>query len=343
MKKTSCLVFAIMLLANASIYAQWTSHRPDGHAPIGIMGDHTHSKGEIMFSYRYMFMDMDGNRDGTDELSTAEILSPTGFNYLITPTQMPMHMHMVGVMYAVSDKLTLAGMVPFVSSEMDHVTRAGGAFTTNSSGIGDIKLSGLFDITRFKRFQVFGQLGISIPTGSIEEMDVTPASAPNEAILPYPMQIGSGTWDVMPAITYLGQSDDFSWGLQSRATLRLGENDNDYTLGNRLDNNFWLGYKLSDNFSPQFRLRGLFFGDIDGQDPRLAGALANNVIHTVDPDLKNGTRIDAGLGLNFFVPSGPLHDLRIGIEYDLPIYQNLDGPQMQIEGIFTIGVQYTIK
>jgi len=39
---------------------QWSSNRPDGHGPISIMGDHTHSKGEWMISYRFMNMTSDG-------------------------------------------------------------------------------------------------------------------------------------------------------------------------------------------------------------------------------------------------------------------------------------------
>ena len=33
--------------------------RPDGHAPIGIMGDHVHEQGEFMFSFRTMLMRME--------------------------------------------------------------------------------------------------------------------------------------------------------------------------------------------------------------------------------------------------------------------------------------------
>ncbi|MEL7333685.1 MAG: hypothetical protein AAFN12_15670 [Cyanobacteria bacterium J06560_2] len=33
----------------------WSPSRPDSHAPIGVMGDHTHEKGEFMLSYRYMY------------------------------------------------------------------------------------------------------------------------------------------------------------------------------------------------------------------------------------------------------------------------------------------------
>ena len=43
--------------------------RPDSHAPIGVMGEHVHSKGEWMASYRYMRMNMEPNRIGTDDVS----------------------------------------------------------------------------------------------------------------------------------------------------------------------------------------------------------------------------------------------------------------------------------
>ena len=39
----------------------WTSYRPDGNAPIGVMADHYHHKGGVMLSYRYMNMNMKGN------------------------------------------------------------------------------------------------------------------------------------------------------------------------------------------------------------------------------------------------------------------------------------------
>ena len=36
-------------------------NRPDAHAPIGVMLDHMHKKGEWMVSYRYMTMSMKNN------------------------------------------------------------------------------------------------------------------------------------------------------------------------------------------------------------------------------------------------------------------------------------------
>jgi len=90
-------IFCFLLLSltlSPNLFA--TSNRPDAHAPISVMGDHKHHKGEWMFSYRYMHMDMDGNMDGNNNLSAAEILDPNGLNFLVTPLEMQMDMHMFG-------------------------------------------------------------------------------------------------------------------------------------------------------------------------------------------------------------------------------------------------------
>jgi hypothetical protein len=113
-----------------------SNHSHISNEPIGVMGAHAHSTGDWMFSYRYMHMDMEGNRDGTDRLSTRDVLS----EYLIAPLNMTMDMHMLGAMYGVNDNLTIMVMAPYLNIEMDHMTRMGAKFTTKASGIGDLKL-----------------------------------------------------------------------------------------------------------------------------------------------------------------------------------------------------------
>ena len=63
-KITSLLIFVISLtIANNSYSQEYkTSKRPDDHAPIGVMRDHIHKKGEIMTSYRFLYMKMKGLR-----------------------------------------------------------------------------------------------------------------------------------------------------------------------------------------------------------------------------------------------------------------------------------------
>ena len=48
---------------------KWYGARPDGHAPISVMGEHTHSAGEWMASYRYMNMQMNGLYMGDSKIS----------------------------------------------------------------------------------------------------------------------------------------------------------------------------------------------------------------------------------------------------------------------------------
>jgi len=341
--QTSRAVFGSMIaLATVATFAPQSADaqsRPDSHAPIGVMGDHMHSKGEIMFSYRYMRMNMEGTRDGTDGVSDADVVSATGpYGYMVTPTSMPMDMHMVGFMVAPSDRVTLMVMGNYLSSSMDHLTRAGGEFTTESSGFGDTKLSALIGL-KSNGVKVHLNAGVSLPTGSIDERDVTPASAPNEVRLPYPMQVGSGTFDIEPGITIYDVTEGGAWGVQARGVFRTGENDNDYTLGNRFLGTAWLQYRLFDRMSASVRVEAQRWGNVDGADPTLNPMM----IYTADPNLRAGTRIDLPLGFNYYFMDGPLFDHRLAVEINLPIYQDLDGPQMETDWVLTLGWQKAFK
>lgn len=311
---------------------EWTSSRPDGHAPIGVMGDHVHSAGEFMFSYRFMRMQMEDSRVGTETVSNDEVLQ----QFMVVPTEMPMDMHMVGAMYAPTDWVTLMGMTSFVSNSMDHLTRMGGTFETSSSGIGDTKISALIPFLTEGQYRAHFTAGVSIPTGSIDETDVTPASAPDEARLPYPMQIGSGTFDLLPALTLLGMTEKGSWGVQARATLRLGENDRGYAFGNRMDYTGWLAYRVFDGFSASARVSYSDWGDIDGSDPAYTNL---NMVQTVRTDLQAGRMITVPLGVNYYFGEGALSGHRLLVEFAMPVYQDLDGPQMERQWDVTVGWQ----
>ena len=115
---------------------------PDDHAPITVTGDHTHKAGEWMLSYRYGFIKMDGNRDGTDDLTSVEVLA----DFTVAPLDMTMEMHMFGLMYGVTDRLTLMGMGYYVRKSMNHVTCMDKKFEVESKGLGDTKLLGLLTI-----------------------------------------------------------------------------------------------------------------------------------------------------------------------------------------------------
>ncbi|TAI47878.1 transporter [Flagellimonas allohymeniacidonis] len=334
-------ISAIFLMASLALFAQdttdtlpkWSAGRPDGHAPIPVMGDHMHGKGEWMFSYRYMYMNMEDLKRGSDDASFNDALQ----EYMVTPTSMPMHMHMVGAMYAPSDNITLMVMFNYLSMEMDHITRMGGTFITEANGFGDIQVSGLYRFFNSNQQTMHGQLGFSIPTGSVTESDVTPASAPDEVELPYPMQIGSGTFDTNLALTYLGQGNINSWGVQLRGIFRFGENDREFRYGNRYSLNNWFAVKATEWLSFSARLEGLLVGEIEGEDPNLNPMM----VITADTNNSGGTFVNGGLGFNVYIPSGALKNLRFGFEVASPLYQDVNGVQLRTRETLTLGTQYS--
>ena len=323
-------VTLLLILISAATHADTSGKgRADSHAPIGVMGDHVHKKGDFMASYRYMTMNMKGNVDGSSSLNTAEVLN----QYMVAPLEMTMDMHMFGLMYAPSNSLTLMIMLPLLNVEMDHVTRMGAEFTTKTDGLGDVTIAGLFKLYNKEGTNVHLNLGVSVPTGSITEKGDTPMG--NDVKLPYPMQLGSGTFDFLPGITYYTLADHWSWGAQAKFTLRLDTNDEDYTLGDRKMVTAWAAYQISPIVSISLRVEHQDWDEINGADPELNPMM----VPTADPTLRGGNRTEAGLGANILIPSGALAGHRIAFEYLTGIAQNLDGPQLETEDRFIAGWQ----
>ncbi|GAB5470877.1 MAG: transporter [Rhodospirillales bacterium] len=325
----------------------------DAHAPIGVMGDHMHKAGEWMISYRFMHMRMGGNKIGTDYVSAEEIATtqPNTFfgmpgqppTLRIVPTSMNTNMHMFGAMYAPTDWVTLMVMGNFVTKSMEHTTFQGGmgttqlgTFETNSSGFGDTKISALGKIYEDEVHHLHLNGGLSLPSGSItkEGRILTPMGGTPVVRLPYAMQLGSGTVDLMPGVTYTGNWDKLGWGAQYGSTIRLFRNSQDYALGNLHQLTAWGSYEPLPWISGSLRLTGQTSGQIKGQDPNIAGP-----VQTANPDNYGGQRLDAGFGVNLVGQDGILRGNRLGLEFTVPFYQNLNGPQMAANWAVVVGFQ----
>lgn len=310
----------------------WSSSRPDGHAPISVMADHTHHKGEFMISYRYMTMDMRDLRTSTSDASINQAHS----DYMVAPTDMVMNMHMLGAMYAPSNKITLMAMANYRENDMNLQMRNGNSFNTNSSGIGDVMISALYSIFNKNRRAMHAQLGVNIPTGSIEEKNVIPVSMGNAVQLPYPMQLGTGSFGAKIGLTYLGQCDLFSWGHQLSGLINLNDNKQDYRFGNRYSFNNWIAARAGNNLSFSIRLQGLLVDEISGASP----FLNPNIVTTADTANSGGSFINSGFGANYMIQGGTLKGLRLAGEFTTPLYQDLNGIQLKQNYYVTFGIQY---
>ncbi len=341
MKQIFIAVFLMVttaLLAQNNVKDTLIISRPDAHAPISIMGDHTHKKGEFMFSYRFMLMNMDNIKQGTDDKDYNSLLMPNGGDYMVAPIEMPMQMHMLGAMYAINDDITLMAMLNYIDMSMDHVTAMGETFTTNSNGFGDIKVTMLYNVFKEKSQSLHTQLGVVLPTGNIESKDVTAMSSGNEVILPYPMQIGSGTFGTELGLTYTLQRSKWSFGSQLKGLLRFGKNNKDYRLGNQYGLNNWIAFKVSDWISFSGRIEGLRVSKIEGSNSELNPMM----VITADANNSGATFLNSGVGFNILIPSGSFKDFRFGFEFATPLLQDVEGIQLKQRETIIFGLQYML-
>ncbi len=335
------IVHNFLVLISLSFFATATLADPvgistaDSHAPLGVMGDHVHKPGEWMASYRYMRMEMRGNRDGKDDLSPQQVLAQ---GFMVTPLQMSTEMHMFGMMFAATQHVTLMTMLPYVERSMDHINGLGRRFATETSGLGDLKVSGLIQWINKPETRVHATVGFSVPTGAIDRRDRIPTPMGVRMVqLPYPMQIGSGTLDFLSGLTYNGHRGLWSWGAQASSVYRLeDENSQGYSLGNEGLLTAWGARRFNQNLSASLRMAAKKWGNIDGADP----LLNPKMVPTADPKRRGGERFDIGVGVNLLGTTGAVAGQRLAIEWLQSIEEDLQGPQLKSDGMLTLGWQY---
>jgi hypothetical protein len=343
------ILLFVMLAAPVSAQDRWSSGGPDGHSPIGVMGDHTHSAGEWMFSYMFDRARSSGLRDGRERVGVETAWE----TYPMVPLSMTMDMHMGHVMFAPSDRVTLMAMAMWMSHEMDvqmanHLMAMHGGMPPmdghgpfhemghDVSGWADTEVAALVKVFDRDRKRVHLNLGLGIPTGDITVED--PRLVPAARRLGYPMQLGSGSWEARPGVTALAQTDRLSLGAQTTGVFRIDDNSEGYKRGDELLGTAWLHLRGSDWISPGLRVEGHRWGNVRGNDPALDPTISPENV----PGLQGGNRLNGFLALNLRVPDGALAGHRVGIEFGGPLFESLDGPQISRDWTFSIGWEYSL-
>lgn len=320
--------------------------------PVGVMTDHMHTKGQLVFFYSFMDMTMEGNKIGTKTASNDDI----AHNYMMATDKMNMQMHMLMAMYGITNRLTAMLMVNVVSNDMtmkmmpliyampsmpgmNMGTMANG-MTMSSMGLGDAKLSALYRITENGSMHLTGSFGISIPTGSIKENGTTMLG--DNQKLSYCMQTGTGSIGFLPGITFVRQYNLVSWGIAASADVKMNYNSAGYKYGNVLNTTSWVSRKLCSFMSASLRAEGIYTGKISGMDK----AISIPVNITYDPTASTtnygGQWVNMYAGLNFYINKPVFNNFHLLTEFGMPVYQNLNGIQMSLHHTITIGLQYSL-
>lgn len=341
------------LFADSSSLSKSHSHAASGaraidHAPIGVMADHYHKKGESMISVRQGFMDMSGNAFNGSHISNSSILAmpnPLGnmpANLSVVPVEMDMQMTMAGAMYAPSNQVTLMAMAMYMSKEMSLNTYAPmmdralvGEFNTSSSDLSDISLGALIKLqeTDSSRWHAEVTVQKSIGDNDAKDLVLTPMGMNMEMILPYGMQAGDDASRLVLGITNVKSlSEKIVWGNQLRGKFVVS--DNDWSFGDQFELNTWMQYELNQSLSFSSRLKFVHQDKLSGSNSMIAAP-----VQTANPENYGGREIHFALGVNFLAHILPGQADRFGLELVTPIEQDKNGLQMETDYQLIFGYQ----
>jgi hypothetical protein len=313
------------------------------------MTDHVHPKGEFSIAYTYMNMDMHGNMNGSAILSNADVFK----TYMMAPHDMTMQMHMLMPMYGITSKLTAMAMInynvntmrmnmmPMQTMNMPGMNMSDYSnmpSSSSSSGLGDTKLYLLYNLLGNCMHRLVASAGVSFPTGSINVKGQT-LQGSND-VLPYSMQLGSGTYNALPGLVYVGQTTHLTFGAAVTSSLKIGLNSRQYRWGNEYSFSPWIAWKLHHWASISLRGEVYSMDKMTGYDAQIYQSSLNDPIANT---LNYGTlRTIAYAGMNFYANGRILNGARLFLEYGMPAWQYVNGTQMPLKSTFTIKLQYPI-
>jgi hypothetical protein len=303
--------------------------------PAGVSGGAMVGQGQGMLMYMPMSMSMEGNFVGTGKVPAATILATpnreSGPAFLrMVPESMDAQMHAFGVTYGVTDAINVMVMGNYTDKDMTMTTYnmmgkvALGTRTYSTDGFGDVSVTGLFRLYEDGFNHVHVNLGLSLPSGdtTAQITMLSPMGTNMTMRATYGMQLGTGTYDLLPGITYTGNKELWSWGAAYRARIAL-DSDQGYHWGDSHQVTGWLGYTVLPGVTATARIAGTVQAKIDGKDPEIFGAMQG-----ANPAWYGGERIDLFGGIEIAGHEFGLGHTRLAIEAGAPVYQNLNGPQI---------------
>ncbi len=230
--------------------------------------------------------------------------------------------------YSVSRKLIPILVVPIVHKRLGF-TDASGRHELVTSGVGDALL--LLKYTWLQRDRLNETTravlvaGLKTPTGSNDERDNL------GQLLPRPLQLGSGSWDV--PITVAGTATRGRFGLSGDLSYRLATEADGFKGGNALGYDVALGYRAWPARYETLREKVVnTYMELNGQVTQYARQRGVMVSDT------GGHEIYLSPGLQWV----PRTNLLVEASVQVPIYQNLYGTQLATDVRMGAGIRYLL-
>ena len=307
-------------------------------APLGVFGDSLPGAGNLLLTLSPQFVGNAHSLVGTQGLSPQQIVATTPWYWnpavplRVVPIRRRDELQSMMLAYGVTKDISIILSTGLIEKHIDLMTFNGtsgiiprGMSNPGTESLQDSQLAGIWRVYQDPIHRIQLNLGMSFPTGS--DHNLTTPLQPNGTWATgrgfYGMQTGTGTFDVLPGILYGGNLGPWNWGLSYRARLPLGVNPEGYMWGNYQEANGWIGYSWLPGFATTFRVSGSIQDHIVGADPLIVAK-----IQAADPNFYGGERVELFGGASLDGKLVGVPGVSLLVEGGIPVYQNLNGPQL---------------
>jgi opacity protein-like surface antigen len=308
--------------------------------PLGVFGDNLPEPGRVTLSIIPKFVTNANSLIGTKRVSSQYIAgaipwywNPFAATLRIVPQYQFIESQTVTLAYGFAKNFSIVLSAGVVEKHSHLMTFDGASGVTPRSmsfpgtdSLEDMTASVVWRAYQDPINRIKVNLGMSFPTastynqgGAVSRTDGTY----NIGRAFYGMQSGSGTFDVLPGVLYAGAIAPWSWGVSYRARLPLAVNNEGYMWGHYQEANIWAGYSWIPGLTTTVRANFNIQSPIDGKDYWMSGKL-----QSANPNYYGGKKIEmyGGIDIDGKLLGAPGYS--VGLEGGLPVYQNLDGPQL---------------
>lgn len=314
--------------------------------PSSVMLSHLHEKNKWMISYSVMNMNTNGLINGNKAIAEKEVYN----NYLMLSDKMNMQMHMLMAMYGINNKLTVMSMfnyrintmnmqmLPTINSSMinmHHSTISNE--TMMNKGLSDIQLYALYGLYKNEWNQIILIGGLNLPMGSINQKGNQDDMSYASSRLPYMMQLGSGTFDILPGLSYSIQKNKWASGLQWNNAIRFYNNSHNYHLGNESVLHLWGAYSWLNLISSSVHFEVNSTGKIKGKDAQLY-EFNEPSAHTKN---YGGRFMQTYIGSSFISKNKILSHFKISAEYGFQLFYYYNGIESPLKNSINTSISYT--
>ncbi|PPD08198.1 MAG: alpha-amylase [Methylocystis sp.] len=307
-------------------------------APLGVFGSDIAAVGKFSVGFSGVFTGLANSRIGTKIVSPEYIVSTTPWFFdprkpvRLVPSSVFATIQSISFSYGVAENFGIvlaAGAVEKRVAALTYAAPSGTRFLGQSyatvAGVTDLEAAAVLRIYRDEVHRVLISLGLTFPTGSNESQFrlLLSDGAYGTVRAFYSMQPGTGTYDFLPGFTYGGVIGRYSWGIAYRGRWPLASNPEGYRYGDLHDLHGWIGYSWIPELTTTLRVTGTTRGPIRGFDPKIDGKS-----QSANPFFYGGQRVELYGGATIAGSLLGLDRATFAIEAGMPIYQNLNGPQL---------------